>query len=176
VRRLRKLYDVDGVLADFIGGLCKGSGGLYRHITPEKVTSYDFEDCLPFAVVEDWRHQMLMDGFALSLPVYPQAREQVQTYLDSGYDVVYVTKPYRPSRTWAYDRLEWLDKYMPKAPVVMTGHKHLIKGDILVEDHPGNLAEWLDHHPTGMGVLVDRPWNQSVGKLEQYPNWHRSVS
>jgi 5'(3')-deoxyribonucleotidase len=171
MKRLRKLYDVDGVLCDLVGGLCK----LTPEIDPRQITAYDFEDCLPARIVDAWRNAMERPFFAVSLEPYPQAREQVETFLASGYEIVYVTKPYRPSTTWAFDRLEWLEKWMPKAPVIMTGHKHMIRGDVLVEDHPGNLAEWLEHHPSGMGVLVDRPWNQAPVPLEQLPNWHRSI-
>lgn len=170
---LRVLYDVDGVLADLIGGLCKACS--FKIAEPDNVTAYNFEDCMPKEVVGEWRSVMLDPGFALSLEPYRGARELVQVALDCGYEVVYVTMPYRASKTWAYDRCEWLDKHMPKAPIVLTGHKHLVTGDQLIEDNPENLAKWLEHHPRGMGVLVDRPWNQDIGGLKytQPDRWYR---
>jgi 5'(3')-deoxyribonucleotidase len=76
-------------------------------------------------------------------------------------DVYFVTSPIHSSPTWAYERRKWLIKWFGHeqgSKVVFTSHKHLVAGDVLVDDKPGNLENW--NH--GCRVLWDAPYNREA--------------
>jgi 5'(3')-deoxyribonucleotidase len=67
------------------------------------------------------------------------------TELANHANVFFVTSPTRRSRTWQYDRAEWLNKYYGEdlgGKVVSTKHKYKIVGDVLVDDKPDHLVAW----------------------------------
>ena len=156
-----------GVLADLVGALCDRVNlkVLGSAITPEHVTSYLFEEVFGGETLAVMKEAMKERGFVRSLPLYPGAQQMVKETATLG-EVVFVTQPYAESETWAHERQEWLAEHFGRdVPVIHTGHKHLVRGDGLVEDHPGNLAQWLAHHPQGLGILVSQPWNRRYPPL-----------
>jgi 5'(3')-deoxyribonucleotidase len=152
---MRVLVDVDGVLADLVGELCHRLRGVGLLAAPEDVRHYDFSKVWPqthLALVYEW---MASPGFANELQWYAGAPEFLAGLPG---DIVALTHPYHRSQTWAYDRTQWLRGHVHH--IVLTASKHLVGGDVLVEDHLDNLNSWLEAHPQGRGVLIDRPWNR----------------
>jgi len=54
------------------------------------------------------------------------------------------------------------------------GFKSKHRVDALIDDYPRNLAEFLTQ-TTGVGVLVDQPWNQDIKDLEPWLDGPRLV-
>lgn len=149
------LLDVDGVIADLVGELCARLPGGFK---PEHFKSYDFADVLPpKALVMAWGF-MREPGFVRDMPEYPGALAFLSK-LPSGATVV--TKPFTKAPYWMWERAEWL-RVRGVERVIHTAEKHLVRGDALVEDDPGNLGRWLRSNPCGKGILMDRPWNQAA--------------
>jgi 5'(3')-deoxyribonucleotidase len=172
---MKVLLDVDGVLADLTGALSKASAGLFA---PEDVTSYNFADCLSKKALAVVNRCMVEPGFVERLPECKGAISLFADLTCAGHKPVFVTKPYHKSPTWTYERTRWLEKTFGAAlEIVHTGHKHLIHGDVLVEDSIENAHGWLVHHPKAWVIIVDRPWNQAalpwrctrVSELEEIP-------
>lgn len=58
---------------------------------------------------------------------------------------------------------EWLSKYFPniRDVIIVNNHlKHLVHGDILIDDGLHNLAHWR-----GIGICFTQPWNKDADVL-----------
>ena len=147
----RVLLDCDGVLADFIGPLLdvvhEHTGRRYAR---EDVTEFRFAKCLDLTRAEADRVYDTLSNRAdwwRSLPVFDGAREGVARLREVA-DVYIVTSPWWTCATWLGQRLDWLYQHfeITGANVVATSAKHMIAGDILVDDKTETLHAWLDAH------------------------------
>lgn len=160
----RILIDVDGVLADLVGALCERLDGVGYKYTPESFNKYEFERVLPTLAAEFVRECMAEEGFCASLPWYPNAQAFVECLKEFS-DVVAVTKPYPKGPTWAYERANWLHPHITR--VIQTDVKECVEGDVLIEDYEVNALKWLDAHPDGQALLINRPWNRAFETVHQ---------
>ncbi len=167
----RILIDVDGVIAAyseaFIEAYMKCGG---NRVSPTDVTDWDFELCLPRCkelsnYIRAYTHA---PGFALELAPYPGAVKAVKRLMQVC-EVVFVTQPL-DSKTWAHDRAEWLRNHFGPCTIVSTKHKHLVKGDVIVDDRGENVLEWLQSWPDGQGIVWAQPWN-SESRLYRTNDW-----
>lgn len=153
----RIAVDVDGVLADLNGVLAAHIGK-----TPEIFTEPRFEDC---PGINPWDMDHILDlmvspGFVRRLPRYARAAEGFWAIARPS---VFVTHQYERSPTWAYDREHWLAAtFVPKIPVIFTKYKYMVDADVLIEDSPQNLIEFVEQDPERRrGILIRRPWNRN---------------
>jgi 5'(3')-deoxyribonucleotidase len=172
----RVLLDVDGPLADFAGGLV---GALRRRGfrgSPADIRHWCLRTSLSDEAHAEVDTILSTPGFVRSLSWMPGARWFVRELRRLGCDVACVTSPW-PSRSWIPERLEWLSPLFSLDDVlfVRSARKPMIRGDVLVEDHPGTAAAWLEAHPEGTAILVDRPWNQPTSKeYVEHPRMRRA--
>lgn len=168
------LLDVDGVLANFIEATLRTLRdlGVERH--HDEVTTWSIEDSL--ALTSSQRARMKArwsePGFCASIPVYDGAVAGVEALRAIG-EVYAVTSPMTSGPTWQHERTEWLVRHFDfrRDDVVQTAAKHLVRGDVLVEDKPEALARWKAAHPAGVAALWHRRYN--AGPAYQGGAWHR---
>jgi 5'(3')-deoxyribonucleotidase len=69
---------------------------------------------------------------------------------------------------WVHERLQWLKRHFGFEPheIVFTSQKHLIRGDVLVDDH----QEHVEKFP-GRGVLWAKPHNLQSQHPERHCSW-----
>ncbi len=189
---MRVLLDCDGVLADFIGGVC--AAVFYetgRHVAPEQVTRFDFVKELNLdeqSARAVKRHISDEQGFWRYLNVYPGAVAGVKA-LQSVAEVYIVTSPWNSCPTWLHDREWWLREHfdIPHSHVIACSAKHLVAGDMLVDDKTSTLLEWEDEQsmtwqlPDGstgrtFAVQWETPHNRFDGWLGRSTNsWAQLV-
>lgn len=166
---MRILIDVDGVLADFVGGLCRELNAMGYRRRPEDFRHWCLNRTLPpgelgdaDGVAKTWR-------FCLNLEWYEGAIAFVKALQSAG-EVTAVTAPYAGSTYWMHERADWLTPVISPRDVVFTygERKRDIRGDVLIEDHPGNASAWLNANPEGFAILIDRPWNQESAQEFQH--------
>jgi 5'(3')-deoxyribonucleotidase len=175
---MRVLLDVDGVIADFTGKvLSEIERILGRYYEPHQVTQWSIKDALGLSD-RDWKRVVdeviCREGFAYFLDPYPGAVAAVKEL--AADHVYFVTSPWHSSETWCHDRTEWLCKHFGQAQgrkVIHTGHKHLVDGDVLVDDKPETVFEWARVNVRRVGVLWDRPYNQRSGLRLRTNDWDR---
>lgn len=67
-------------------------------------------------------------------------------------------------------KIEWLQKHFPYIEDIIMTHKthvkHLLRGDILIDDGIHNLTKWQ-----GVGILYTQPWNEDNTDLPRANNW-----
>lgn len=185
------LLDVDGVLADFVSGFLSVANKLVgTHYKPEDVKEYSMTNLpgLKAKSYEIWS-QCQQEGFALKLPVFKGAVEAVQMLQRLG-EVFVVTAPcwsprvedlqdlpdgvlsdveylregiYDQGRTWSFDRARWLSKHFGIEPdqVISTHAKHVIEGNVLIDDSPEKILSWATRHPRRLGILFTQPYNEN---------------
>lgn len=160
------LLDQDDVLAAFNEALA----------APLKTCSFSDIDCWEFGKKnEEYRDRFnscMTYEFYRTLPVVAGAQDGV-TLLTEIFDIYVVTAT--PNRYSMEGLLrakeEWLAEHFPEIKgIISTTHKHLISGDIIVDDNPDN----LEKHP-GVAVLFSAPWNKTESRYTRAHNWPELV-
>jgi 5'(3')-deoxyribonucleotidase len=169
---LRILCDVDGVICDFgsryLDGVYAVTGCRFG---PQDVTTWEHRDCLGISKEDDARVLAWVSN-RLDFYEIPGAVDAVRA-LQCRHEVVFVTSPHSAIPTWAHERERWLNLRFPGTPVVHTHHKHLISGDVLIDDRTENVAGWLRAWPGGKGILWAQPYNagQRPGGMWRTNDW-----
>lgn len=165
-----QLYiDLDGVLADFFGGVCRlldrdpgpptSDMGLARH--------FDMDDDAFWRRIDDAGHT-----FWAELEPYPWTHELLAIagkIVGSKGFVVIATSP-----TWhgssAHGKMEWMDKYVGAGShfrdFMIGTHKHLLAHStkqMLIDDRPGQVEKFDE--AGGRAILWPMPWN-GTGTLD----------
>lgn len=151
--RTRVLLDCDGVLADFKSSALdlierftgrrevpKTDWDLFGHMTPEARSQVE--------------EAIYAEGWCHSLRPFPDAQEAVREMLQVA-EVYIVTTPYYRHKTWCYERTLWLYEHfgIPEQHVIFARDKHLVQGDVFVDDKPAHVRDWREHHPEGQGIM-----------------------
>lgn len=156
------LLDVDGVLADFAGALLAWAGPVYSR---EQLTEWDLTKALG---LEDRQQEFdavaSEPGFCESLPLIDGAQVFVEE-LRSFAEIIVVTSPYSAAKLWTFERLRWLEKHfaITKHDVIFAKRKYLVRGDLMIDDGPHNIDEFLRRDLKG--ILIDQPWNRDHREL-----------
>jgi len=152
------LCDVDGVLADFVGGVCKllPPGTL----TPSMVTCWDFIDPAPKGLLSEHHHRLVTaacsyGSFWESLPYYDGAGNALEAIRQSDIEVVALTSPWDSCSTWSGARTAWLKALgFTRHQVIITPRKELVRGNYFLDDKPEHVAAWM-HRNTAVGRFRD---------------------
>jgi len=168
----RILVDCDGILADFNLSCIKLiNDKLGTNHKLHSLTDWDI-----FKVLNIKEHEHILDDainnekFCLNLSVFPGAVEALQKLEKDCGNVYIVTAPHR-AQAWVHQRSEWLYQHfgITRDRVVYTHSKHVITGDVLIDDSAKNLKYWMEHHPTKLGIIWDRTYNQRYHHNPNYP-------
>lgn len=163
----RLLVDVDEVLADFQTPVL----AIVDELFGRKLTPHDFDTWDLFSIfTKEERDQIFarisVPGFCLQFQPKEGAVDAIRE-LRKTHHVTPVTRPF-PSPTWVHDRMLWLyDHFDIKEPeIVNTAAKHLIQGDALLDDNPQHVLDWIETHPTGMGMLWHIPNTRNMTQYD----------
>jgi 5'(3')-deoxyribonucleotidase len=170
--------DVDGCVADFMGGVCYQHNAEFgTRLTEADITEWDF---LPLTVFERFGHQkwpvfwrwvQYHDIFA-SLAIYPGAKPALQGLLARGAHTVHFVT-HRPD--WAETTTcRWLRSQGFILPVVFTATKYLLDYDIFLDDSPEVLLTLAEDGKRAVRMV--RPWNREVPGIPDADSWRMAVA
>lgn len=173
----RLLCDVHGVLADLNGALLPViERVLGRPCRREEIRTYYLQKA--FGMNDgQWAEvcrAIEQPGFAASFAPIGDAPSRVQRLISSRLvdEVVFVTQPWRGSRTWHADVEAWLDAHVPTLAryVAHTSEKYCVGGTYLLDDSPEHIAAWkLEHaHRGGRPLLWHAPYNEEHAMWDRY--------
>ncbi len=161
----RVLLDCDGVLSDFIGGALAIVNQMFgtRFIASD-VTEFDFTAALgmsPANAAAVKRAIGSAPNFAANLHPLPGAVAGFAR-LEAIADVYIVTSPWNSNPTWCHDRESWLLKHfgVHHGRVIHASPKHLVCGDVLVDDKTSTLDAWRAAWPGRVAVQWSTPHNR----------------
>jgi 5'(3')-deoxyribonucleotidase len=158
------LLDCDGPLADFVGACAAELSryGVTRRL--EDVTKFNLEAAwgLTQAQKNILTNAYRRRGFCEEITPQPGAVDAVKR-LHKVADVFCVTTPMWSGPTWQHERVNWLREHfdIDRNHVVLTGAKHLVHGDVFVDDKAEAVSEWRTHRG-GLGILWAMPHNHDV--------------
>lgn len=173
----RFLLDIDGVCANFLlaalAAVLKVTGKQYK---PEDFPTWDIFDIISREHEPACYELFRAHGFCADIEPYPGAAEGVQQ-LRSITDLHVVTSPIHGPH-WYFERAEWVRRHLhvPPGDVIQTRHKQFVVGDFLLDDRPKHVEDWAMHHPNGIALLWDQPYNRGEdGMLKGAPGNGRRV-
>jgi 5'(3')-deoxyribonucleotidase len=170
------LLDVDGVLADFqshyLGAIYAETGMV---CDAASIDRWDIHETDVFiaaakhigielsALRKRVDAHVVKPDFCATIAVQQGAVEAVTRLQELG-DVFVVTSPWDSSPTWMHERHHWVHRHfgIPRHHVIHTGRKHLIRGDIFVDDKLSHVEEWSAAWPNGLPILFDMPHNRGT--------------
>jgi 5'(3')-deoxyribonucleotidase len=159
------LVDCDGVLADFIGSALVIVNGLFdTSYVPEDVTQFSLAASLGLSEYQGAQMKRAIGNawrLAADLKVLPFAKDGTRRLRDIS-QVYIVTSSWDSNETWEFDRKAWLRRHFDIGhhDIVFTAAKHLVRGDVCVDDKTSTLVEWEAAHPNGVAVQWQTPHNR----------------
>jgi 5'-nucleotidase len=177
LRKLRILVDMDSILADFLGGLVDSiEAHLGYRMDPNNIKEfYRMQDALPPEVLKQMKEAgktiedyFFLPGFFRGLKVIPGAKDAIRAFLDEGHEVVVVTAPSSPTST--QEKLEWMREHFPEIPaknICVFPQKHMIKGDVLIDDAAHNASAYIAEWPKAHTLTLAYAYNEK-GKRTNY--------
>lgn len=164
---MRIVLDVDGVLADFVGGALRIVNSLtpYNTFARHHVTEWEIESLLPEQARWAFRAQLNRPGFAAGLRPLGSEVLYARALQAWGHDVVIATSPLETSPTWVAERNEWVGWHLGGVEIYHTHDKTGVRGDIFVDDKPEHVRAWQAANPKGMAYLFDAPYNRHATDL-----------
>ena len=159
------LFDLDGTLANFDGGM---EAGMLRLATPQEIADgVHFpreQDDEPDHIRERRRAVKRQPGFWRDLEVLPLGKQLLDHAILLGFEVSILTKaPKKNFAAWS-EKVEWCWRNLPMDEadigVNLVTNKGLVYGRLLVDDYPPYIAKWLAHRPRGTVIMPAWPWNE----------------
>lgn len=140
------LLDVDGVLADFIGRVCRVASSIVgRDLKPEDVRRFNFAAELGLSPDQKREVHRFIEstGFWRDLEPYAGAVEGVESLREIA-DIFIASAPWHSSRTWLHERASWLEHFFDIGPdrLIACSAKHLLMGHVLVDDKTETVRAW----------------------------------
>lgn len=172
---MRVLLDADGVLVDFLTPLLATIKRRFNldYTEADLRTWYVFEQVAADLTARSERlgidgpffpklcERMVWGAWdhGPELEPYPEARPAVDALRALGADI-YVVTAMAPS--FAERRFAMLARCfdIPSDHVVFTTAKHVVSGDLFVDDRLENVQSWAEHNPRNEAVLFARSYNQ----------------
>jgi hypothetical protein len=171
----RILLDLDGVIVDFVGGVCKWFGVKNPYIAGSNpprgdLRAWDIVSLLGFDSYKFWNG--LNYDFWAHLPQTKESHEIVQLAIAFvGADsVCFLSSPCRTPGC-SDGKIQWVTKHFPSIPLILSVSipgkappKEMLAGPdaILVDDYTLNVRKFIEYG--GAGFLVPRPWNDDYAE------------
>lgn len=174
------LIDIDEVIADFEGQLRKVWNKKFPHTTLFKNgvrSDFYIGSDSSYANSEIIGDIIGQPGFFKDLAPIRGAKQAIIDIASAGNEVFLVSSPGISYPNVASEKIEWVNKYYGQqmlSRIILTPSKHLVRGDILIDDKPyidhEDIAEW-EH------VLYDKSYNKTVSDKRRitWDNWREEL-
>jgi 5'(3')-deoxyribonucleotidase len=151
--------DIDGVLADQVSGVLErvnarlGASYLYDDVVEWNLEFIDSD------FVSEIKAAMTDPDYVQSMAVHPGAVEMLDGLRERYVVKLLTVRPLHAidaTKSWLKEHRLTYDELVPSKEVLKSEHGT----DALVDDFPGNIAEFLKN-ASGPAILVDQPWNRA---------------
>lgn len=162
------LLDMDGVIADFHGAVCKIYGTNLQSVLQKHTQmphKYAINEYMPIELSEAqmWADIDSRGTFWLDIEPYPWVHELWEYIKELDLEVIISTSPGLAPWNSAH-KITWLRQHLPELHYTawMIGkHKHLMANPnhILLDDCDHNVDSFTG--AMGLGILFPQPWNRN---------------
>lgn len=180
LHRKRALVDVDGVCGKFHEKARALIKEIFNLDLPlDAYTGWDVTSVLPEQEMKDRLNAAIAEpGFAITMEPYPEAQKAIAE-IRSLVPVRFVTTPHMVSKTWMQERREWLMERFQAThqEIIQAYDKVEIAGGLFLDDRPKNVRNWGKHHPDGVSLVWDQPYNRSseADGLRRVTSWDEVI-
>lgn len=149
--------DMDGVLADFVGGVLS----MYPGHKYEEITQPDMAAILQVSPEKFWEKIDMWGGaFWENLALLPNAKRIVEECQGLASHIVFLTSPSLDVNS-RHGKIRWVEKHFGRVDVCFSSHgkHHYARGvrTLLVDDFDKNVDSFRE--AGGAALLCPRPWN-----------------
>lgn len=173
---MKILVDVDGVVVDLVAPILdKLNEKFGTNIEHEDIRTWDFfshKSTYELLSPEQKKYvQELMcePGMASNVELIPGVKEALETLVKHGCEIVFLTAPWKDSKSWIDDRTKHLNETLGhiSKEIIFSWNKEEVDGDLLIDDNPAFLRLWLhkNNKPWKKGhqvLLFKQPWNEDT--------------
>lgn len=154
------LIDVDGVVADFVGGLLDA---INSSLKATDITVYWMFELLSPEERKQATSIMSEPSFWRCLRPIDRAIEGVEKLREAGHSILWATHPWSCCRGWCDARRDWLYQHFAADDdeILFGSAKYRIAGDVLIDDNPKFIKSWQIAYDKGCALLYSQPYNRS---------------
>lgn len=158
MKRLTILVDMDDTIENLLSAWVERLNRDFgTDIKPNDVTEWDISKSFPMLTREQVVSPLFCNDFWYSVMPKPGAPEMLKRLIDDGHRVLIVTTSgYHTLRTKMDVTLFGYFPFLSWDDVIVTRHKQLIRGDVLIDDGVHNLE-----NGSYMKILMDAPHNRN---------------
>lgn len=164
---------MDEVLADTYGAhIAIYNREFGEQLLLEDCMGREVWQCVPEVRQQSVRDHAHTEGFFSALKPIEDSISVV-AQLSEHYEV-YIASAAMQFPNSLREKSDWLDTYFPFIPWqqrILLGHKHVLHGDILIDDRSYNLQ-----HFKGRSLLFTSPHNINENHFERVHNWNEVAS
>ncbi|WP_421811649.1 5' nucleotidase, NT5C type [Flagellimonas sp.] len=127
----------------------------------------EFWQVVPEAHQQSIKEHTHRDGFFAGLKVI-EGSQEVLKELNKKHDV-YIASAAMEFPQSLREKSDWLDEFFPFIPWqnrILCGNKHVLKGDVLIDDRSKNLGPF-----DGRSIMFTSPHNTEVTAFERANSW-----
>lgn len=166
----RILIDMDDVMAETGLKILSTYNNLFRtNFKKSDFKDKEFKEIFDLQKYEIVKKEVVKKGFFIDIEVKPNAIEIIKE-LNEKYDV-YVVSAANEFPNSLSDKLKWLNTHFPFISwkkTVFCGYKHMIKADIMIDDHTKNLVKFEGETK----LMFDAMHNQKVTDYQRIMHWN----
>lgn len=160
--------DMDEVMADTYGAHIEIYNKDYNaSLTLQDCLGAEVWQCVPEAHQESVRQHARQPGFFRDLSPLNNSKEVLRE-LNDKYEV-YIASAAMQFPNSLREKSDWLDEHFPFISWqkrILCGDKHVLKGDILIDDRSYNLQSF-----NGKSYLFSSPHNINTNGFERVDHW-----
>ncbi|MFH1248789.1 MAG: hypothetical protein V1660_01410 [archaeon] len=154
------LFDMDGTLCDYEGGLIAELQKLKAPNEPDFFPQ--IREDMPDYIKERSDLIRSSEGWWANLPKLKSGFDILENAKNLDYKIMILTQgPRRNPHAWSGKKL-WIDKNLGQdIDITITRDKGLVYGKILVDDCPEYISRWLEWRPRGLVIMPKNESNKS---------------
>lgn len=169
MRKLTVLVDMDGIVTDLLQKWLEAINTKYnRNATVEDVTDWDVAKNEKLSDLSRKVYAIIQKPmFFWDLEPLDGSINALQALVREGHDVMFLTAPASPNS--AMEKMLWVAKHFPfidHKNVILCHHKHLVKGDVFIDDKASGVEAYQEAHPDALVMTIKYPYNKH---LEHHP-------
>lgn len=174
MRKFNILVDVDDVIIDNLDSMKAIISDIVGYEYTEPLLNWDFTE-FDRETASKIKQRIFTDELFKYSRLDTDAIHYINKLKNQGHNIYFVTAIIEELRETRKEQIrEWFGEWGVKR-LIVTEHKHLFKGDILIDDGPHNIKKSL----CGCNIIRATDWNNSDELVEygvRLQNWHEIYS